>query len=65
VLLISKLRCGGISLSVTGLPPSVVIRPAAFALALPTTYRPCSLAALLYEPPYLAVAAPPPDAVLV
>lgn len=65
ILLISKLRCGGISLSVSMLPPSVVVKATAFALVAPEQFRFCSRVDLLYEPPYLAVAAPPPDAACV
>jgi len=62
VVLISKLRCGGISLSVSMLPPSVVVRATDFTLAVDGHFEPFFVADNLYEPPYLAVAAPPPDA---
>jgi hypothetical protein len=62
VLLISKLRCGGISLSVSMLPPSVVVKATGFALAVGGHFEPFVVADNLYEPPYLAVTAPPPDA---
>ena len=62
VLLISKLRCGGISLSVSMLPPSVVVKATDFTLAVDEQFEPFAWADDLYEPPFLAVAAPPPDA---
>jgi hypothetical protein len=62
VLLVSKLRCGGISLSVSAMPPSVVTRVADFHLDMPVRFEPLVCDRLLYEPPVLAVAAPPPDA---
>lgn len=62
VLLVSKLRCGGISLSVSAMPPSVVTRVADFHLDMPVHFEPLGCDRLLYEPPVLAVAAPPPDA---
>ncbi len=62
VLLVSKLRCGGIGLSVSMLPPSVVVKAIDFKPVAPELLERSSTADLLYEPPYLAVAAPPPDA---
>jgi hypothetical protein len=61
VLLISKLRCGGISLSVSMMPASVVVKATDFCWDLDERFEPFVLSANLYEPPYLAVAAPPPD----
>ncbi len=62
VLLISKLRCGGINLSISMLPPSVVVKATDFTLAVDEHFAPFATADDLYEPPYLAVVAPPPDA---
>ena len=62
VLLISKLRCGGISLSVSAIPPSVVTRLADYRLDMPVHFELRVYDSLLYEPPVLAVAVPPPDA---
>ena len=62
VLLISKLRCGGISLSVSMLPPSVVVKATDFCWDLDERFEPFVFSENHYEPPYLAVAAPPPDA---
>jgi hypothetical protein len=65
VLLISQLRCRGISLSVTGLPPSLPAPANEFQLAMPEYFELCWAPSSLYQPPYLVVAAPPPDAVRV
>jgi hypothetical protein len=62
VLLISKLRCGGISLSVSMMPPSVVVKGTDFCWDLDERFEPFVFSGNCYEPPYLAVAAPPPDA---
>jgi hypothetical protein len=44
------------------LPPSVVEKTADFELAVNEQFEAFAYADNLYEPPYLAVAAPPPDA---
>jgi hypothetical protein len=44
------------------LPPSVVVKTTDFELAVNEQFEPFAYADNLYEPPYLSVAAPPPDA---
>jgi hypothetical protein len=61
VLLVSKLRCGGVSLSTSLLPPSVVENLAGFAFSMPEHFASAPAERLLYQPPFLAVPAPPPD----
>lgn len=61
VLLLAKLRCGGISLSTSLLPPSVVVKPTLLALEAPEQFDVTPRELNLYEPPSLAVPAPPPD----
>jgi hypothetical protein len=63
VLLIAKLRCSGLTLSLSLLPPSVISRPVDFAMERPMQFAAPRPIALLYESPFLAVPAPPPDAV--
>jgi hypothetical protein len=62
VLLAAKLRCGGKSLSVSLLPPTVSPPLASFTLDMPARYEPGVLESILYTPPYLSIAAPPPEA---
>jgi hypothetical protein len=64
VLLIAKLRCNGLTLSLSLLPPSIAPQPISFAIAHTMHYEHPLPPALLYEPPYLPVAAPPPDALV-
>jgi hypothetical protein len=62
ILLIAKLRCSGLTLSLSLLPPSVVPPPVDFAMERPIYFAAVPPIAILYESPYLAVPAPPPDA---
>jgi hypothetical protein len=62
VLLVAKLRCGGLTLSLSMLPPSVVSQLVDFVVETPIQLTAPQPVAILYEPPYLAVPAPPPDA---
>lgn len=63
ILLVAKLRCSGLTLSLSLLPPSVISRPVDFAMERPMQFAAPRPIALLYESPFLAVPAPPPDAV--
>jgi hypothetical protein len=64
VMLIAKLRCSGLPLSLSLLPPSVIAPPVDFAMERPMQFAAPRPVALLYESPFLAVPAPPPDAVV-
>ena len=64
VLLTAKLRCSGISLSVSWLPPSIIPRPHAMALELHLHSAIAEAAPPRYESPYLAIPAPPPDSLV-
>jgi hypothetical protein len=61
VLLAAKLRCSGISLSVSLLPPSVVPSSPALEFLAAEHFQQWPGAPLLYESPYLAISPPPPD----
>lgn len=62
VLLITKLRCSGLSLSVTALPPSLTPAITAIELVMDVRFAPPLNSPSCYLPPYLAVSEPPPDA---
>jgi hypothetical protein len=61
VLLAAKLRCNGISLSVSLLPPSIVSPPSVVTAAPAEQFQRWPGGPLLYESPYLAITPPPPD----
>jgi hypothetical protein len=60
-MLLAKLRCSGISLSTSLLPPSVVVKPTILALEAPEHFDSAPQEQDFYEPPIVAVPAPPPD----
>lgn len=61
VLLASALKCRGISLSVSMLPPFLIPKAAAHAEPLHVVYATPIAAAILYQPPSLDLPTPPPD----
>jgi hypothetical protein len=62
VLLILALKCRGVQVSVTLLPPSLPVELSGFAEQWIEFYAVPIPAPVLYDPPLLAVATPPPDA---
>jgi len=64
VLLVSALRCRGLSLSVALLPPALPAAPLAESTLPDARAGRVFIAATLYEPPSYDVASPPPDAAL-
>jgi hypothetical protein len=62
VLMILALRCRGVHLSVTLLPPSLPAEPPAISHRDVERFVALPAALSRYVPPYLAVATPPPDA---
>jgi hypothetical protein len=61
VVMIMALKCRGVHVSVSLMPPSLPMRHDRLALPLADFFPAPPSAPVLYEPPHFAVATPPPD----
>jgi hypothetical protein len=63
--MVMALRCRGVHVSVSLLPPSLPIQHGGFSQPLVAFFFAPVAGPVLYEPPHLSVATPPPDATTV
>jgi hypothetical protein len=61
VQLVAKLRCSGLTLSLSLLPPCVVPSHVPIGMEHTVSYAHSQSRAALYEPPFLPIVAPPPE----
>lgn len=62
VMLHEAMKCRGLTVSVSLLPPALPVVTAPFRLTVCEAFSPPGARSLLYRGPYLAVESPPPDA---